>query len=295
MLTGGAGHGKQRRTKCTNWVCTCVIRFAAAVGVEKETARTGRRSLVVLALEKRRESRFDGLLDRLMTEMFITGAGPGNAMTCLENILAKARSTRSSESVTKVCLGSLPDYTGSGRLYHCWCKDTAQLLTCHITTFLRCDLIRYACGAGDAVFQFFTPSRLGEHRLWFTSAFTLAVFIVFFFCIGEFPQFCLLNSPPLPDPGPCLRDANPCLLAFGPAQMTHWIAPGVRPVALHGVGFGCAPQVRDFMPGVHPWCMLTIELTLSCRGPVPLVSFVACSSQRCCPIQAPACASACAF
>ena len=104
----------------------------------------------------------------------------------------------------------------------------------------HCAFTKYNAAAGDAIFQFFTPSRLGEHRLWFTSAFTLAVFTAFFFCIGEFPGFCLLNSPPLPDPGPCLRDANPRLLAFGPAQMTHWIAPGVR-LSAHSVdlGMGC--------------------------------------------------------
>ena len=51
-----------------------VARFVAAVGMEKLTARTGRHSLMVLALEKRRESRFNGWLDRLVTELFITGA-----------------------------------------------------------------------------------------------------------------------------------------------------------------------------------------------------------------------------
>ncbi|KAK9845911.1 hypothetical protein WJX81_005785 [Elliptochloris bilobata] len=126
-------------------------RFAALVGVEQQTARTGRRSMLIVALEKRRQSKFDGLVDRFMTELFITG---------------------------------------------------------------------------DTIFHFFTPAQLGRHRLWFTSAFSLAVFAVFCFCIGEFPSFCLLNSPPLPDPRPCLREANPRLLAFGPVQMTHWISPG---------------------------------------------------------------------
>ena len=51
-----------------------MARFVAAVGMEKLTVQTGRHSLVVLALEKRRESRFDGWLDRLVTELFITGA-----------------------------------------------------------------------------------------------------------------------------------------------------------------------------------------------------------------------------
>ena len=118
---------------------------------------------------------------------------------------------------------------------------------------------------GDAIFQFFTPSRLGEHRLWFTSVFTLAVFTVFCFCIGEFPQFCLLNSPPLPDPGPCLRDAYPRLLAYGPAQMTHWIAPGVRSDAMH-----------DFKLGAH-----------SARSIIKAVPALPCSA---CSL---ACASAC--
>ena len=114
-----------------------------------------------------------------------------------------------------------------------------------------CCAIRCVCGPGDAIFQFFTPSRLGEHRLWFASAFTLAVFTVFFFCIGEFPQFCLLNSPPLPDPGPCLRDANPRLLAFGPAQMTHWIAPGVR-LSARSVDLGVGASQRTALPRMGP-------------------------------------------
>jgi hypothetical protein len=82
--------------------------------------------------------------------------------------------------------------------------------------------------AGDAIFQFFTPARLGQHRLWFTCGFALAVFVVFFFCAGAFPAFAMLQAPPLPDPAPCLRAAYPRLLALGPAQLTHWLAPGVR-------------------------------------------------------------------
>ena len=53
------------------------------MGMEKLTARTGRHSLVVLALEKRRESRFDGFLDRVMTELFISGAVHAHAVTSL--------------------------------------------------------------------------------------------------------------------------------------------------------------------------------------------------------------------
>ena len=48
--------------------------FAALVGVERETVRAPRRSIMVVALEKRRQSKYDGLVDRLMTELFITGA-----------------------------------------------------------------------------------------------------------------------------------------------------------------------------------------------------------------------------
>ena len=67
----------------------CVARFVAAVGMEKLTARTGRHSLVVLALEKRRESRFDGWLDRLVTELFITGAVHAHAVTSLASLLCE--------------------------------------------------------------------------------------------------------------------------------------------------------------------------------------------------------------
>lgn len=66
----------------------CVTRFVAAVGIEKLTVRTGRHSLVVLALEKRRESRFDGFLDRAVTELFITGAVHTHAVTSLAGLLA---------------------------------------------------------------------------------------------------------------------------------------------------------------------------------------------------------------
>lgn len=50
--------------------------FAALVGVERETVRAPRRSIMVVALEKRRQSKYDGLVDRFMTELFITGATP---------------------------------------------------------------------------------------------------------------------------------------------------------------------------------------------------------------------------
>lgn len=64
-----------------------MTRFVAAVGMEKLTARTGRHSLVVLALEKRRESRFDGFLDRVVTELFITGAVHAHAVTSLASLV----------------------------------------------------------------------------------------------------------------------------------------------------------------------------------------------------------------
>ena len=63
--------------------------FAALVGVERETVRAPRRSIMVLALEKRRQSKYDGLVDRFMTELFITGAtlmrswGVPSCRTCL--------------------------------------------------------------------------------------------------------------------------------------------------------------------------------------------------------------------
>lgn len=43
------------------------------MGVERHTAKSPRRSVLVQALEKRRQNKFNGIVDRLMTELFITG------------------------------------------------------------------------------------------------------------------------------------------------------------------------------------------------------------------------------
>ena len=97
------------------------------------------------------------------------------------------------------------------------------------------------CAApGDSIFQFFTPSRLGEHRLWFTSAFTLAVFTVFFFCIGEFPGVLPAQLAAAARPG-----ALPARRAPAPARL--WARPddaldrawGAPQRAQRGLGSGC--------------------------------------------------------
>ena len=49
--------------------------------------------------------------------------------------------------------------------------------------------------AGETVFDWFTPAKLGHHRLLFTPALLFICWAVFFFMAGLFPAFELQTSP----------------------------------------------------------------------------------------------------
>jgi len=240
------------------------------VGVERQTARSPRRSVLVLALEKRRQNKFNGVIDRLMTELFITGARrrcapagrPRARLPCrcankwtygmaagYTVMMMRPRSRTARGAQLRACdrgvMPVLPLAQHVAQRTACGVPESRASLACACSTpSLRAAaalsdstqqapqqpaLGGAAAAAGDAIFQFFTPARLGQHRLWFTCGFALAVFVVFFFCAGAFPAFAMLQAPPRPDPAPCLRAAYPRLLALGPAQLAHWLAPRVRP------------------------------------------------------------------
>lgn len=55
------------------WVCEGCNRFAAAVKLEKQLADIPEKEHLLRALQKRRLNRYDGFLDRILTELYITG------------------------------------------------------------------------------------------------------------------------------------------------------------------------------------------------------------------------------
>ena len=77
-------------------------------------------------------------------------------------------------------------------------------------------------GAGERVFEFFTPAKLGHHRLFFTCGWTFVIFCVFCYMIGEFPYFEVAQAPnPLVDA--CLTSVTPTTMGYGSSQLLHWL------------------------------------------------------------------------
>ena len=76
--------------------------------------------------------------------------------------------------------------------------------------------------AGERVFVFFTPAKLGEHRLYFSCAWTLVLLVTFSYTLGEFPYY---QAAQWPDAAAiaCLANATASPMAYGPSQMEHWI------------------------------------------------------------------------
>ena len=59
----------------------------------------------------------------------------------------------------------------------------------------HCTELRLVLPAGETVFDWFTPAKLGHHRLLFTPALLFICWAVFFFMAGLFPAFELQTSP----------------------------------------------------------------------------------------------------
>jgi hypothetical protein len=68
----------------------------------------------------------------------------------------------------------------------------------------------------------FTPARLGQHRLFFTCAWTFVIFTVFWYMIGEFPYY---EAMQFPDPhiSACLSNITSTPVSYGSSQIVHWI------------------------------------------------------------------------
>ncbi|KAK9803187.1 hypothetical protein WJX72_011823 [[Myrmecia] bisecta] len=77
---------------------------------------------------------------------------------------------------------------------------------------------------GEAIFDWFTPAKLGQHYLFFTAGFTLAVFIIFFYMMGEFPYY-ILNTPHDLSIDVCLKNLETTTTTFGSTQFVRWVSP----------------------------------------------------------------------
>jgi hypothetical protein len=76
--------------------------------------------------------------------------------------------------------------------------------------------------AGQRIFEFFTPAKLGAHRLYFTCAWTLIMFCTFFFMVGEFPYYQAVQWPD-PTMSACLVNATATPMGYGSTQMLRWM------------------------------------------------------------------------
>lgn len=72
------------------------------------------------------------------------------------------------------------------------------------------------------MFEFFTPAKLGQHRLFFTCAWTFVIFSVFFFMIGEFPYYEAVQFPS-DQLSSCLEAITKTPAGYGSSQLVHWI------------------------------------------------------------------------
>lgn len=95
------------------------------------------------------------------------------------------------------------------------------------------------------MFELFTPAQLGQHRLFFTCAWTLIIFSVFWFMLGEFPYYEIVQFPD-PQRSACLQGVSKTPMGYGASQLTHWISQV------------CHTQVAQFDPStpssVSPLC-----------------------------------------
>ena len=72
------------------------------------------------------------------------------------------------------------------------------------------------------MFEMFTPAKLGQHRLFFTCAWTFIVFAVFWYMIGEFPYYEAVQFPD-PQTSTCLSNITSTPMGYASSQMVHWI------------------------------------------------------------------------
>ena len=68
----------------------------------------------------------------------------------------------------------------------------------------------------------FTPAQLGQHRLFFTCAWTFVIFSVFWYTIGEFPYYEMVQFPD-PQRSTCLEAIFRTPMGYGSSQLVHWI------------------------------------------------------------------------
>ena len=72
------------------------------------------------------------------------------------------------------------------------------------------------------MFEMFTPAKLGQHRLFFTCAWTMIIFSVFWYMIGEFPYYESVQFPNA-QRSACLQAIFKTPMGYGSSQLVHWI------------------------------------------------------------------------
>ena len=80
------------------------------------------------------------------------------------------------------------------------------------------------CYAGTNIFHWFTPAKLNEHRMYFTSAATVAACVVFYFMAGASPLFYLQT---VADPVAAACMDLPGNDALSPTALTRWMTAKV--------------------------------------------------------------------
>ena len=94
------------------------------------------------------------------------------------------------------------------------CTKTPSSPGCYVQVLAWC--------TGERIFEFFTPAKLGQHRLFFTCSWTLVIFCVFFYMVGEFPYFQRVQAPN-PSMDACLLSVTPTAMGYGSSQLLHWL------------------------------------------------------------------------
>lgn len=162
---------------------------------------------LMTALERKVLNRFDSFLDHLLNELFITGV-LNHCSLC----------SVSSQSATKGGSGQRGIEEGSG-----CCSSERQHVCANLFKHIMSDL--GITTAGERIFNFFTPAKLGCHKRIFTCLWLFVSFVTFAFMIGAYP-FWILQSRHKRTVDECVQQQWNVQSAYGPASLLQWISPG---------------------------------------------------------------------
>lgn len=116
----------------------------------------------------------------------------------------------------------------------------------HVWTTCAVRAIEPSVFAGESVFDWLTPAKMGSHQLLFTPAIIFIMFAVFFFTTGEY-QFYAAQTYGSLDPAVqnCLATSNAGRTAYGVRQMLSWMWRNVRPQHWGAVCRMCGGSCAD--------------------------------------------------